>query len=135
MKVMIDCNFVYTQLHKEFMRCCTTAKDFLVQWEDMAPVVVDWASSKSNQMASLLVDELRADGKPSLGMTSANCFVYHFCTGTAGTLHACVACPCIFRLIYSHKLQPAKHLLMLLKICSLTTILWFCLDASKPNTL
>jgi len=33
----------------------------------MAPIIVDWASRKSNAMASLLVDELRAKGKPSAG--------------------------------------------------------------------
>ena len=58
------------------MRCCPTAKDFVVQWEDMAPIVVEWATKKCNAMASLLVDELRANGKPSLGWFSG-VWCYH----------------------------------------------------------
>jgi len=72
-----------TQLHKEFMRCCPTAKDFFTQWEDMAPIINNWAVTKSNPMASVLVDELLADGKRSLGRLPANSSLkpgcYYFC--------------------------------------------------------
>ena len=42
-------------------------KDFLVQWEDLAPFVVQWASTKTNAMATVLMAELSGKGKPSLG--------------------------------------------------------------------
>jgi len=71
------------QLHNEFVRCCPTAKDFLTQLVDMAPIIIDWAMTKSNSMASVLVAELRADGRPSLGRLPANSSLkpdcYYFC--------------------------------------------------------
>ena len=45
------------QLQKEFARCCPTAKDFFVQWEDMAPLIVDMARSKYNYAAERIIEE------------------------------------------------------------------------------
>jgi hypothetical protein len=55
------------------MRCCPGAKDFLVQWEDMAPSVVTWAATKVNPMAQLILGELNAEERPSLGMFWIGC--------------------------------------------------------------
>ena len=45
-------------LQKEFVRCCPTAKDFFVQWEDMAPLIIDWARTKFNSTAEKILEEL-----------------------------------------------------------------------------
>ena len=55
------------QFHKEFVRWCPTAKDFVVAWEDAAPIVTEWARTKSNPVAAMIVEELFKCGKPSLG--------------------------------------------------------------------
>ena len=60
-------NFVLFQFHKEFLRWCPSAKGFLVEWEDAAPIVIEWARTKSNPVAAMIVEELFRNGKPSLG--------------------------------------------------------------------
>jgi len=60
------------QFQKEFVRCCPSSKDFLVKWEDAAPVVVEWARRKTNPMAALLVEELYKNGAPSQGIQSSH---------------------------------------------------------------
>ena len=56
---------MFDQFQKEFMRCCLDAKDFMVHWEDVAPVIVEWARRKPNPVATLMVDELYKHGAPS----------------------------------------------------------------------
>jgi len=59
---------MFDQFQKEFIRCCPDAKDFMVHWEDVAPVIVEWARRKPNPVASLMVDELYKHGAPSQGI-------------------------------------------------------------------
>jgi hypothetical protein len=60
-------SFIVQQFAKEFTRCCPDAKDFLVQWEDMAPLIINWSSTKVNSTAQLILSELNANAAPSIG--------------------------------------------------------------------
>ena len=55
------------QLQKEFAICCPTAKDFFVQWEDMAPLIVDMARSKHNSAAERIIEELAENENVTIG--------------------------------------------------------------------
>lgn len=68
----------FTQFHTEFHRVCPTAKDFVVQWEDLAPTVIDWAGTKSSFVAQQYLAELKGVGpdKPSLGIICYSCMLF-----------------------------------------------------------
>jgi hypothetical protein len=59
--------FVLYQFQAEFKRICPTAKDMVVEWEDMSSTFVEWAHLRTNSMVEELITELNANGKPTLG--------------------------------------------------------------------
>jgi hypothetical protein len=59
--------FVLYQFQAEFKRICPTAKDMLVEWEDMSATVIEWARLRTNSIVEELITELNANGSPTLG--------------------------------------------------------------------
>lgn len=56
---------------------CPDAKDFVVEWEDVASAVNDWARMKTSFVAEQFLHELNGIETPSLGTSVFSC-VYVF---------------------------------------------------------
>jgi len=61
---------------KEYGLRCLEDKDFLVQWEDIAPLVVNWSAAKVKATAQLLLSELNTNAEEMC--VRIPCFIVHF---------------------------------------------------------
>lgn len=61
---------IFFQFQKEFTRCCPSALDFFTEWEDVSPIVIDWARTRHNLVAQQMLVEMDAivrNGEHSIG--------------------------------------------------------------------
>jgi hypothetical protein len=69
------------------LRCCPSAKDFLVEWEDVAHILVEYAASRSNPMVELMISELKLIESPSLGTVEIYTFSSQYLVFSYYLLH------------------------------------------------